>query len=69
MFDRRKFQAQMVLTGINGKELSAQLGINESTFYRKLSNNGDFSRKEIASLIRILNIDDPMDIFFASELA
>lgn len=69
MFDRKKFQAQMVLMGLNAKELSARLGINESTLYRKLNNDGDFSREEIGKLIKILNIEKPVDIFFAEELA
>lgn len=69
MFDRRRFQAQMVLKGINGKELSEKLGINESTLYRKLNDNGNFSREEINKLINILDIDDPIAIFFAEEFA
>lgn len=69
MFDRRMFQAQMVLKGMNAKEVSSQMGINESTLYRKMSNEGDFSRKEIDKLISILDIEDPMAIFFAESLA
>ena len=59
----------MVLKGINGKELSEKLGINESTLYRKLNDNGNFSREEINKLINILDIDDPVAIFFAEEFA
>ena len=69
MFDKRKFQAQMALKGMNVKEVSSQMGINESTLYRKMSNEGDFSRKEIDKLISILDIEDPMAIFFAESLA
>lgn len=69
MFDRRRLQAQMVLADKNAKAVSEALGINETTFYRKLNNDGDFSRKEIVQLIKVLNIDDPMLIFFADELA
>lgn len=69
MFNRRKFQAQMVLMGMNMKDLSNHLNINESTLYRKLGNNGDFSREEIGKIIDVLHIDDPMDIFFAESVA
>lgn len=68
MFDKKRLQAQMVLTGMNVKEVSAALGINETTFYRKLNNDGDFSRKEISQLVEILKIEDPMIIFFADEI-
>ena len=64
MFDKKRLQAQMVLVGMNVKEVSAALGINEATFYRKMNNDGDFSRKEISQLVEILKIEDPMIIFF-----
>lgn len=69
MFDKKRLQAQMVLAGMNVKDVSAALGINETTFYRKLNNDGDFSRKEISQLVEILKIEDPMIIFFADEIA
>lgn len=65
MFDRRRLQAQMVLKGINAKKLSEALGINESTFYRKMNNDGDFSRQEINTIVEVLEIENPVDIFFA----
>ena len=69
MFERRRLQAQMVLMGMNGKDISEELGINESTFYRKMNNDGDFSRDEIERLIKLLKIEDPMAIFFADFIA
>lgn len=69
MFDIKRFKAQMVLCGVTVKELSSKLGIDESTFYRKLKADGDFNRDEINRLITILKIERPEDIFFAEELA
>ena len=69
MFNRRKFQAQMVLMGISMKDLSKQLEINESTLYRKLGDDGNFSREEIGKIINILHIENPMDIFFDEGVA
>lgn len=69
MFDKRALQAQMVLKGINAKELSDALGINESTFYRKLNNAGDFSRAEIAKITEVLELENPISIFFADNSA
>lgn len=65
MFNRRRLQAQMVLKDINAKKLSEALGINESTFYRKMNNDGDFSRQEINTIVEVLEIENPVDIFFA----
>ena len=69
MFNRRLLESKMVLKGINVKKLSEALGINESTFYRKLKNDGDFNRSEINTIINVLEIEDPESIFFAEELA
>ena len=69
MFDRRKLQAQMVLKGYNVSQVAEMLGINSATMYRKLGNDGDFSRTEINQLIDILDIEDIRGIFFAPSVA
>lgn len=69
MFDERRFRAQLVLADVTMKELAAKLNINESTLYRKVKQDGSFTRDEINQLITILNIEDPKQIFFAEELA
>lgn len=69
MFNKNKFKAQMVLSGVSAKELAQRMSIDESTLYRKIQNNGSFTRSEINQMIEILDIADPKDIFFADELA
>lgn len=69
MFDKTRFKAQIVLAGITSKELAEKLGINESTLYRKINKDGNFTRDEINKLIEILGIDNPQEIFFAEKLA
>ena len=69
MFDERKFKAQLILANVSVKELCAELNIDESTFYRKMKQNGAFSREQINKMIKLLGITEPMEIFFASELA
>ena len=69
MFDKRRFMAQLALVGMTMKELAFKLGIDESTLYRKISDDGRFSRKEMNDIINILQIADPTPIFFAHELA
>ena len=69
MFNRRKLQAQMVLKGYNVSQVAEMLGINSATMYRKLGNDGDFSRTEINQLIDILDIEDIRGIFFAPSVA
>lgn len=68
MFDKLKFKACVVASGKTSSEIASALGINVTTYYRKLRRNGDFSRKEICILIKILTLDNPKDIFFADKL-
>ena len=69
MFDERKFRAQLILAGVSMKELASRLNINESTLYRKIKQDGAFTRDEINEMIVILNISDPKEIFFTDNLA
>lgn len=69
MFDERRFNAQLVLKGITKLEVANALGIKESTLYRKIKRNGDFTRAEIEKLIELLDFENPMKVFFATELA
>ena len=69
MFDKDRFKAQMVLAGISAKELAKKMNIDESTLYRKIQNDGNFTRSEINLVIEILKIEDPREIFFAEKLA
>lgn len=68
MFDKRKFLAQMTLRGVTKKALADKLGINEITLYRKINNDGYFTRKEINDIIKYLHIENPAEIFFADKL-
>jgi DNA-binding CsgD family transcriptional regulator len=68
MFDKRKFQAQLILAGKTMEDVANILGINVATLYRKINNNGSFTRREISAMLPVLGVEDPCDIFFAEEL-
>lgn len=68
-FNRRKLQAQMVLKGKTGKDVAEKLKINESTLYRKMNDNGDFTRNQISTMIDFLDITDIDGIFFTDDVA
>lgn len=65
MFDRTEFRVQVIRANKTYKEVAECLEIDESTLYRKIQNNGSFTREEINKLIEFLNISDPKAIFFA----
>lgn len=64
-------KAEMVKQGINGKELSATIGISESAFYRKMSGDSQFTQGEISDIAHALQMDREtiLDIFFAEEVS
>lgn len=66
MFDKAKFKYFLDVNSLTMKELAERININQSTLYRKIGNNGDFSREEIGRIKNELNLSDKeaMEIFF-----
>ncbi|MGP1366460.1 MAG: helix-turn-helix domain-containing protein [Schwartzia sp. (in: firmicutes)] len=67
MVNINKLRGRMVEQKVNADKMAKLLGINRSTFYRKLENNGDlFTIKEVQIMSKALklNLDDVNDIFF-----
>lgn len=69
MFNKVEFDVALIRKGVKYSELAEDLHIDLSTLYRKIKNNGDFDRTQIAIIMRRLDIEDPKPIFFAPDLA
>jgi DNA-binding CsgD family transcriptional regulator len=65
MFDKTEFRVQVTRSEKTYKEIAEYLGIDESTLWRKIQNDGSFTREEINKLINFLGIVNPEAIFFA----
>lgn len=65
MFDKLKFKAAVVGKGKTMKDVAIAIGVNESTLYRKVNGVSQFSREEIQTICRYLELDSPIEIFFA----
>lgn len=63
---QNKFKAKLVELGINQKNLSKKMNINESTLSRKIINNS-FTVGDIKKIRKILNLSevDIIKIFFS----
>ena len=61
-------KSQMVKDKINAESMSNELGINMTTFYRKLNGESEFNRQEMGIIRNVLSLnkDDMDSIFFAS---
>lgn len=63
-----ELEVALIRRGIRIPELAAQIGMDKSTFYRKLT-TGKFERTEIIKIREALHLNDEdmLRIFFAEE--
>lgn len=67
MLNVLEFRAAMVRKGYTQKALAEILGISEKTFGERLKSKR-FGSEEIEKLITVLEISDPMPIFFSNAV-
>lgn len=66
MIKTDKLRGIIAENGYSQTDMAHAIGITPKTFYEKMQ-RGVFGSDEIQILIEKLNIDDPMEIFFARE--
>ena len=64
MVDTNKLRGCIVANGKSQEEVAKSIGITPKTFYLKMK-KGVFGSDEIEKMIKLLDIDDPLSIFFA----
>ena len=71
MLNVDKLKAKIVENRTNVHELSKRIGIDKSTFYRKLSGRTDFTIKEASMISKELQLthDEVNAIFFNQNIA
>lgn len=57
----------IVSSGLTQKDVAISLGISDRAFRNRLK-RGVFNNNEIQIMIELLNIKNPMDIFFAPDV-
>ncbi len=68
MLDVNGLKAAIVKKGLTQKDVADKLGMSPKTFSSRLS-KGIFGSDEIEKLMTILDISNPMDIFFAKKVS
>lgn len=66
MFSRAELKAQMIRKGYTQKSLAYAIGIAPKTMWLKMQ-SGKFNTEEISKIMKLLDITDPVPIFFAKE--
>ena len=69
MVDVNKLRGKIVEKGFSQQELAQSIGIDRSTFYRKMKNNGDFSIGEVAEIAKIMQLtnEEAIEIFLSKK--
>lgn len=69
MLDKNLLEREMKKKKINIKKMCELLGMSRSAFYRKTTMKSEFTRSEIDLLIDILEIKNPVSIFFNRKVS
>jgi len=64
--DTAKLRGLIVERGLTQKKVAEHLGMSEKTFYLKMK-KGVFGTDDVQNMIELLNIEDPMSIFFTKQ--
>lgn len=66
MFSKNEFRAELVRKGYTQKSLAEKIGMTPKTLYLKMK-TGKFGTDEVNKIMEVLNIQDPIPIFFAKK--
>jgi len=66
MVDTAKLRGILAERNVSQTKAAKDIGVTPQTFYRKMK-NGVFGSDEIATMIKLYDIKDPMSIFFKLE--
>ena len=64
-------KAKMELRDMTTVAISEYIGINRSSWYRKISGKTEFTRREISLISTVLSLDEGelIEIFFAKDVS
>ena len=66
MFSKNELRAELARKGYTQKSLAEKIGMTPKTLYLKMK-TGKFGTDEVNKIMEVLNIQDPIPIFFAKK--
>jgi len=71
MVDTNKLRGAIVANGKNQQQVAEEIGIDRSTFYRKMKSGGEFSVGEASKMAEVIPLTDAeaIAIFFNGNVA
>lgn len=67
MVNTNKLRGIIAERGLDQKDIAEMIGKTPKTFYKKMK-NGKFDSDEIMSMVSGLKIENPAEIFFATDV-
>lgn len=67
MFNKNKFNAMLLSKSVTKEDLASYLGINVSTLYRLIKNNGNFNATQIRMMIDFFGREAVLGCLFDYE--
>ncbi len=64
-----KLDYELKKKGVSTEEFCKQMGISRSAYYRKRCGKTEFTHSEIVKICKLLNLESPMEIFFADMVS
>ncbi len=67
--NKARLRYEMDTKNVSVEDLCAHIGISKSAFYKKLNGKSEFTRREIEMICQCLELDSPVEIFFAEKVS
>lgn len=69
MFNKQQFEAELILAGFTHSIFAKKLGIDKSTFSKKVNGKSEWTLSEINRIGDIIGVDKIFIIFFAKNVS
>ncbi len=67
--DKYLLEYEIKSKGLSIKEYCDYIGIDKTTYYRKVNGKSEFTQSEIQKSIDLLDLGDPTPIFFVKKVS
>lgn len=67
--DKDLLYYEMKKRKVSVDDLCAKIGISKTAFYRKCAGKTEFTVKEVKGIVKALDLQSPIDIFFADKVS
>lgn len=67
--DKFRLEYERKKKGVSIADFCSEIGISESSYHRKCDGKTQFTLEEINRIVDYLELESPMDIFFANRVS